>query len=118
MRKLIATTTLVLAAATIPAVAASAEDTPSNGPYVPGQLLVRFDALEDFEVARKPEKVQVKIHRDDTATLKGRYLMTVEVPPGTSAGEVVGQIVLTTDHPEVSELAIPVNIFVSRSWAG
>ena len=43
MRKLIATTTLVLAAAAIWATAASTADTPPQAPYVPGELLVKFD---------------------------------------------------------------------------
>jgi serine protease len=43
MRKLIATTILVLAAANIPAASATAAETTGHGPYVPGQLLVRFD---------------------------------------------------------------------------
>ncbi|MDX6606513.1 MAG: serine protease [Solirubrobacterales bacterium] len=43
MRKLIATTTLVLTAAAISAAGAAAAETPSHSAYVPGQLLVRFD---------------------------------------------------------------------------
>ena len=44
--------------------------------------------------------------------------MTVTVPPGTAAGEVEGNIVLKTDHPNASELTIPVSILISRSGAG
>ena len=43
MRKLIATTTLVLAGAAISAAGASAAETSNHAAYVPGQLLVRFD---------------------------------------------------------------------------
>ena len=43
MRKLIATTTLVLAAAAIWAGGASAAEAPDHAPYVPGELLVKFD---------------------------------------------------------------------------
>jgi serine protease len=42
MRKLIATTALVLFAGALPAASASAAETPAHSPYVPGQLLVRF----------------------------------------------------------------------------
>ena len=42
MRKLIATTALVLLATALPAATANAAETP-HGPYVPGELLVRFD---------------------------------------------------------------------------
>jgi hypothetical protein len=81
-------------------------------------LLVRGYPETHFLVAKQPEKVQVAIERDDTPTLKGRYLMTVTVPPGTAGGLVDGDIVLKTDHPKVSELKIPVRILVSRSGAG
>jgi serine protease len=43
MRKLIATITLVLAAAGISAACASAAEAPQHAPYVPGELLVKFD---------------------------------------------------------------------------
>ena len=43
MRKLIATTTLVLAVAAISAAGASAAAGPRHAPYVPGELLVKFD---------------------------------------------------------------------------
>ncbi|HEY6637103.1 MAG TPA: hypothetical protein VIZ61_05395, partial [Solirubrobacterales bacterium] len=43
MRKLIATTTLVLTAAIASGGAAQAAQTPTQSGYVPGQLLVRFD---------------------------------------------------------------------------
>ncbi|HEY3191253.1 MAG TPA: S8 family serine peptidase [Solirubrobacterales bacterium] len=42
MRKLIATTTLVLAAGAMQAAGAAAAETPTHGAYVPGELLVRF----------------------------------------------------------------------------
>jgi hypothetical protein len=78
-------------------------------------LLVRGGLATDFKVARKPAQVEVDIVREDTATLKGRYRLTVRVPPGTPAGPINGQIILKTDHPKVSELKIPVYIFVSRT---
>jgi serine protease len=43
MRKLIATITLVLATAVISAAGASAAVAPEHAPYVPGQLLIKFD---------------------------------------------------------------------------
>jgi serine protease len=43
MRKLIATTFLVLTAAAFMAVGAQAADLPEHAPYVPGELLVKFD---------------------------------------------------------------------------
>jgi len=58
MRKLIATSMLVLTAATIQAAAASAADTPGHGSYVPGQLLVRFDGGNE-RVVKLPEGVNL-----------------------------------------------------------
>ena len=49
----------------------------------------------------------MKITPDDTPTQKGRYKMTVTVPPGHSAGPVEGEIILKTDHPR-PEMKIPV----------
>jgi serine protease len=43
VRKLIATTAIAVFATVLPAAAATAAETPSHAPYVPGQLLVRFD---------------------------------------------------------------------------
>ncbi len=42
MRQLITTTVLVLCATALPAASSTAAETPSHGPYIPGQLLVRF----------------------------------------------------------------------------
>jgi hypothetical protein len=81
-------------------------------------LVVRGGKAIDFKVAEKPAKVDVAIARDDTATLKGRYRLTVKVPPGTAAGDVEGDIVLKTNHPTVRQLKIPVSILISRSRAG
>jgi Protein of unknown function (DUF1573) len=81
-------------------------------------LLVRGGKPTRFEVAYHPEKIEVKITTDDTATQKGRYKMTVTVPPGTAPGPVEGEIVLKTDHPSVRELRIPVSILISSSGAG
>jgi serine protease len=58
MRKLIATTTLVLVAAALPVAGASADDVPSHASYVPGQLLVRFDGGAE-KVLDLPEGVSL-----------------------------------------------------------
>src|SRR5262249_31412369 len=72
-------------------------------------LLVRGQAEPKFEVAHKPEQIQVEIDRDDAQT-KGRFRMRVTVPKGTAAGRLEGSIILKTNHPRVSELKIPVDI--------
>jgi hypothetical protein len=61
---------------------------------------------------RKPEKLEVSIAPNDTPTLKGRYRLTVIVPPGTSPGLIDDEIIFHTDHPRVGELKVPVNIVV------
>jgi hypothetical protein len=81
-------------------------------------LVVRGGKETKFDVLTKPEQLEISIVRDDTATLKGRYRMTVKVPPGTAGGEIGGDIVLKTDHPMAKELKIPVSILIARSATG
>jgi hypothetical protein len=76
-------------------------------------LLVRDGRPTKFEVAYRPEKLDVKITPDDTPTQKGRYKLTVTVPRGTSAGSVDGDIILKTDHPRASQMKIPVTVLIS-----
>ncbi len=81
-------------------------------------VLVRDDKGTTFQVAEKPAKLDVSIAPDSSDAAKGRYRLTVTVPPGTAAGPVQGDIVLKTDDPRVSELKIPVSILISRSGPG
>ncbi len=81
-------------------------------------LMVRGAKDTHFEVASAPQKLKVAIAKDDAAGTKGRYRMTVTVPPGTPSGTVEGEIILKTDHPLANELKIPVDIFISRSGPG
>ncbi len=83
------------------------------------KIMVRGNTPTKFEVAHKPDKIQVAIAPPQgPATKTGFYSMTVTVPPGTSSGAVNGDIILRTDHPKVSEVKIPVNIFVSNTGPG
>jgi hypothetical protein len=77
-------------------------------------LLVRGRRTTRFEVTHKPEKVQVDIAPEQSPDRKGGYRVRVTVPAGTAPGKVEGEIILKTDHPKVSELKIPVSIFVAR----
>jgi len=81
-------------------------------------LLVRGGKPTKFEIAQKPEKLKVDIEPNETATLKGRYRLTVTVPPGTPSGQIEETIILKTDNPKAAELKIPVNIFVQGGTAG
>ena len=81
-------------------------------------LMVRGGKPTNFEVVRKPAQLEVAIAPNtDIPSMKGRYRVTVKVPPGTAPGWINDTIILKTDHPKVSELKIPVNIFVSNSGA-
>jgi hypothetical protein len=79
-------------------------------------LLVRGDKETKFEVARKPERLEVAIVSGESST-SGRYHMRVTVPKGTTAGRIEGMIILKTDNPKAAELKIPVDIFVSNAGA-
>jgi Protein of unknown function (DUF1573) len=81
-------------------------------------VMVRGGKETRFEVASAPEKLKVAVVPDDSPGMKGRYRLTVTVPPGTPSGKIEGTIILKTDHPMVSELKIPVDIFILRSAAG
>ncbi|MFL5907077.1 MAG: S8 family serine peptidase [Solirubrobacterales bacterium] len=59
MRKLIATSMLVLAAATAQAAGAGAAETPAPPAYVSGELLVRFDGGGGERVVKLPEGVDL-----------------------------------------------------------
>jgi hypothetical protein len=82
------------------------------------KLTVRGGRETRIEVAEKPENLDVAVVPVDTEKAKGRYNLTVKVPPGTAVGKVGGFIVLKTDHPMASEMKIPVDILVSRSGPG
>jgi hypothetical protein len=77
-------------------------------------MLVREGRPTSFKLIRKPEKVEVEITPNDTPTLKGRYRVTVTVPPGTAPGLIDDEIIFQTDHPNVSELKVPLNIVVGQ----
>jgi hypothetical protein len=81
-------------------------------------LVVRNDKGTQFWVDKKPQQLDVAIAPDEKAKRKGRYLMTVKVPPGTASGTVSGEIVLKTDNPKANELKIPVSILIRRSGPG
>lgn len=81
-------------------------------------LMVRGGKETHFDVASAPEKLKVVVAPDDSPGIKGRYRMTVTVPPGTPSGKINGEIILKTNHPLASELKIPVDIIILRSAPG
>jgi uncharacterized protein DUF1573 len=83
------------------------------------ELIVRGADRTQFEVASKPDKIRVAIAPEETPGVKGRYRLTVTVPPDTAPGVLDDPIVLKTDHPRIREVKIPIQIYVSsRSEAG
>jgi hypothetical protein len=78
-------------------------------------LLVRAGRPTNFTVGYHPEQVKVEITPDDTPTQKGRYKVSVIIPPGTPAGAIEGIIILKSDHPKAGEIKIPVSIFISKN---
>jgi hypothetical protein len=78
------------------------------------QMLVRGGRPTKFEVVQKPEKVNVSIKPNDTATQKARYLLELNVPAGTPPGQIDEMLIIKTDHPHASELKIPINILITN----
>jgi len=77
-------------------------------------LLVRGGKTANFEIVHKPEHIVVAVEAADAAgDRKGRYLVKVDVPKGTTPGYIEDTIVIKSDFPDVGELKIPVNILVS-----
>lgn len=76
-------------------------------------LLVRGGNEAKIEVAEKPEKINATIEPSDAAN--GRYKLKVDVPQGTPAGFIDGDIVLKTDQPNAAELRIPVSVLVGAN---
>jgi hypothetical protein len=80
-------------------------------------LLVRGGKEVKFEVAKKPENIDVTIAPSEAANQKGRYRLTVAVPPGSSPARIQEEIILKSDHPRASEIKIPVFILITNSNA-
>ncbi|AMV36577.1 DUF1573 domain-containing protein [Planctomyces sp. SH-PL62] len=79
------------------------------------RLLVRGGKEAHFDVAQKPEKLEVSVEPIDPVGAKGRYLMKVSVPKGTAPGLIDGEILLKSDLPGVAELKVPVSFLVGAN---
>jgi hypothetical protein len=78
------------------------------------KLTVRGLRPTKFEVEKKPDKFQVEIQPVDPGSAGGQYLLTVTVPKGFPAGQVMDEIVLKTDHPQAAEVKIPVDVLIKN----
>ena len=75
-------------------------------------LVVANARATKFEVAKKPEKLQVEVVPADAEKKAGRYRLVVTVPPGTAPMRIEDEIVLKTDHPKAARVIVPVSIWV------
>jgi hypothetical protein len=79
-------------------------------------LTVHDQEKTQFEVQAKPDKLNVRIAPVETKAGLGnsirQYILTAEIPPGTSPGQILGNIVLKTDHPKASQVKIPVDVLI------
>jgi hypothetical protein len=74
-------------------------------------LLVRGGKEVNFKVVKKPEKIDVTIA---PMKEKGRYRLTIAVPPGSSSANIQEDIILQTDHPRATEIKIPAKIAITN----
>jgi hypothetical protein len=67
------------------------------------------------EESSLPEGLQVRVEPADNQGRETKvrpYRLTATVPPGTPAGEIEGDVVLTTDHPGIERLKVPVDAVI------
>jgi hypothetical protein len=85
-------------------------------------IWVRGQEHTKFDVAEVPEHLQARIQPVEekqapanSDTHAKRYRLEVKVMPGTPSGLIDGSILLKTDHPQASEVRIPVNVTVTSA---
>ncbi len=77
-------------------------------------LWIRDRTSAKFTVEKKPEGMDVSFESiPQPAGSKGsKYRMAVKLNPGAPVGKIVGEIVLKTDHPQATEVRVPVDVLV------
>lgn len=79
-------------------------------------VAVRNSRETKFEVVKVPEGLQVEVGPlESSGGRKGRYAISVIVPPGTPAKEIEGEIVIKTDHPKADKVIIPISIWIQNA---
>jgi hypothetical protein len=88
--------------------------TSSNGGGQDLTLWVRGRTSARFEVVKKPETLDVNFESipQPPGSKSSKYKMMVKVIPGSPAGKIMDEIVLKTDHPQATEVKVPVDILV------
>ncbi|WP_435015529.1 DUF1573 domain-containing protein [Tundrisphaera sp. TA3] len=91
--------------------------TTRDGGSIDLTLWCRGQSQTKFTVAKKPDHVGVAIEPVGQAETgkNSKYRMTVSVEPSSPAGKIKGEIVLSTDNPNASEVKVPVDILVRSS---
>lgn len=77
-------------------------------------ISVRNNRETKFEVEKAPKGIEVAINSLDAGGKKGRYKLTVTVPPGTAPQNIEGEVILKTDHPMAGQVSVPVSIWVQN----
>ena len=80
------------------------------------KLTVRGLRPTKFAIEHKPDKFEVAVVPSDPSSEAhaGQYKLTVTVPPGLAAGQIMDEIVLKTDHPKAGEVKIPVDVLIEK----
>ena len=78
-------------------------------------LLVRGHRATKFTVDQMPPKIKAEVVPFADVATTGKYRLTVIVPPGVPPGEISGEIVLKTDHPNAAEVKVPVSIYIQAN---
>jgi hypothetical protein len=81
------------------------------------KLWVRGQKTTKFTVEKKPKDLDVQITPTGNGSeTSSQYEVTVTVPPGQSTkSNVNDEIILKTDHPNASEVKIPVAVYIRSS---
>ncbi len=72
---------------------------------------VRNNRETAFEVTHAPKGLKVEV-TPVPGGRKGRYQVSVIVPPGTPAQKIEDEIVLKTDHPKATEVMVPLSLWI------
>jgi hypothetical protein len=88
--------------------------TSSNGGGQDLTIWVRGRTSAQFAVEKKPESLDVAFEPipQPPGSKGSKYRMTIKVIPGTPGGKILDEIVLKTDHPQATEVKVPVDILV------
>ena len=91
------------------------QTTSSRGANLSAVITVRNHKETVFEVADKPADVVVSVQKAEDTTTESkvdRYRLQIQIPAGTPAKLIEGNVVLKTNHPTVQTLRIPLSVTI------